>query len=188
MSTKTTDLIAFLLQKIPTAGRTQVVKFLYLADLEARKCLGKPLTNLNYVLDHHGPFDPVILACLDSMETRGLISTEEYSYRGNRCYSYAKNKNTPKIQFSPEKEAVLNHVADIVRKNSLPKLLEIVYGTEPVVDAKKRKLSRVPLKMKLVDNQSRIPGLELDRVLRSMECLEKGKGRDLDEILAELGD
>jgi hypothetical protein len=188
MSTKINDLIAFLLRKVPSAGRTQVVKFLYLADLEARKCLGKPLTNLNYKLDNHGPFDPVILTRLDDMESQGQISSEPYSYRGNRSYSYAKNKNTPKVRFSPEKEAILNHVAEIVRKNSLEKLLEIVYDTEPVVEAKKRKVSRIPLKMNLVDNENRIPGLELERVLKSMDSIEKGKCRDLDKILAELGD
>lgn len=188
MSSKITDLIAFLLRNVSQAGRTQVVKFLYLADIEARKCLGKPLTDLSYVLDNHGPFDPVILARLEDLESQGKISTEQYSFRGNRCYSYMKNKNTPKVQFSPEEEVILNHVVETVRKNSLEKLLEIVYGTEPVVDAKKRKALRVPLKMNLVDKQRRIPGLELERVLKSMKSLDAGKGRDLDEILTELGD
>ena len=183
---KTSDAIAYLLTKVPSAGRTQVVKFLFLADLEARKCLGKPLTDLNYVLDRHGPFDPTILAKLDEMEESGQISSERYSYRGNNCYSYAKNNKTPKVRLSAAKEAILSHVAELVRKSSLEKLLKAVYDTEPVVDAKRRRAFGRVLKMDAVNNDRRIRGLELERVLKSIKELDEGKGRDLQDVLAEL--
>jgi hypothetical protein len=184
MSVKITDLIAYLLDKVPSAGRTQVVKFCYLADVEARKCLGKPLTNCNYVLYRHGPFDHEIINKLDWMDARGEVSTEEYSYRGNLAYAYRKNKKTPKVHFSPEREHILQHVAEIVRKNSLTELLRIVYDTEPVVDAKKRG-PRPLLRMHLVDNERRIPGLEIERVLKSLN--DQDEGRDMEEVFAELG-
>jgi Protein of unknown function (DUF4065) len=186
MSAKISDLIAYLLNNVPSVGRTQVVKFLYLADLEARKCLGKPLTDLNYVLDRHGPFDPKILAQLDAMDADGRVTAEQFSFRGNQCYNYAKNQKTPRVVFSAEAEVILDHVVDLVRKHSLSKLLEIVYDTEPVVDAKARNAFGKPLKMNLVNNARKIPGLDLERVLRATKDLDDGKGRSLEKVLAEL--
>src|SRR5437762_220241 len=92
-------ILVYFLDAVPKAGRTQVVKFLYLADLEARKVLGRPLTGLDYILDHHGPFDPDILATLDAMEARGHIRAEQYPYRGNTCYTYETTNKAPRASF-----------------------------------------------------------------------------------------
>jgi hypothetical protein len=187
MSTKIADLIEYFLDIVPAAGRTQIVKYLYLADLEARKCLGKPLTDLGYILERDGPCHQRILATLDEMDESGRIVAEKYSYRGNRCYSYSRKRRAPKVRLAAEKEFILNHVAELVRKNSLEKLLEIVNETEPVVEAKKRGTGAL-LKMNLVNNKSRIRGLELERVMKSVKDLDEGKGRGLEEVLAELDD
>ena len=182
MSTKTIDLIAYLLERVPSAGQTQIVQFLYLADLEGRKCLGKPLTDLHYVMCDHGPFDPKILEQLERMDAAGLVAVERYPYRGNLAYSYKKQKKTPKVHLSEEKEIVLDHVVELVRKNSLTALLKMVDETEPIVDARNRAAVGRPLKMTIVDNKRRIPGLEIERVLKSMKDLDDGKGRALEDI------
>ncbi len=44
MSSKPADLISFSFEHVPAAGRAQVVKFLYMADVEGGKCLGFSFT------------------------------------------------------------------------------------------------------------------------------------------------
>jgi hypothetical protein len=179
-------LIAFLLEKVPHAGRTQVVKFLYLVDLESRRCLGKPLTALNFLLDNHGPFDPAILAALDTMEALGQIAVERYQYLGNTCYTYEATAKAPKGAFAPEEEAILSHVARVIQKNPLKKVLDMVYATKPIVDARKRNARGQPLRMTLVDNEARMPGLELERVLASIRELDRTGGKSLEKFLAAM--
>src|SRR5205823_3317454 len=140
----------------------------------------------DYLLCDHGPFHPRILEQLDLMDVAGLIATERFAYRGNLAYSYKRHKKTPKVHFSEEKELILDHVAELVRKHSLTELLKIVDETEPVVHARNRSAVGRPLKMTVVDNQRRIPGLEIERVLKSMKDLYDGKGRELEEVLADL--
>jgi hypothetical protein len=184
MSNIVPKLISYLLEKAPNAGRTQVVKFLYLADLEARRCLGRPLSRLRYVLDNHGPFDPEILAALDNMEAQGQVASERYQYLGNTCYTYKATAKSPRATFAPEEEVVLSHVARLVGKNSLKKVLDIVYATKPVVEARKRNARGQLLKMTLVDNEARMPGLELERVLASIKELDRTGGKPLEKVLA----
>jgi len=186
MSSNVPKLIAYLLDRVPNAGRTQVVKFLYLVDLEARRCLGKPLTALEYVLDNHGPFDPAILSALDTMEALGQIAVERYQYLGNTCYTYAATSKAPRGAYAPEEDAVLSHVARIIQKNPLKKVLDMVYATKPIVDARKRNARGRPLRMTLVNNEARMPGLELERILASIKELDRTGGKSLDKFLAAM--
>src|SRR3990167_3197938 len=57
-------------------GRTQLVKFLYLADYEARRYLGKPLSGFQYFWHHYGPFDHAIYENLENLKTRGFVDEE----------------------------------------------------------------------------------------------------------------
>ena len=58
-------------------GRTQIVKYLYLADYEARRYLGRPITELSYRWDRHGPFDPAILQYLKELCDEDEVSEEK---------------------------------------------------------------------------------------------------------------
>ncbi len=186
MPNNVTKLITYLLDRLPNAGRTQVVKFLYLVDFEARRCLGKPVTALNYVLDNHGPFDPAILSALDTMEALGQIAVERYQYLGNTCYTYEATGKAPRGAYTPAEDAILSHVVRIIQRNPLKKVLDMVYATKPIVDARKRNARGQPLRMTLVNNEARMPGLELERILASIKELDKTGGKSLEKFLAAM--
>lgn len=62
---------------------------------------------------------------------------------------------------------------------------DIVCQTKPMEDAKERNALGCQLRMELVDNEARIPGLELEQVIESVEELDRGKGRRFQDILAD---
>jgi hypothetical protein len=157
-----------------------------LVDIESRRYLGRPLSELNYICYNHGPFDSDILDQLDKMESAGLLDVERYNCCGNIGYNYSSKKNG-EDPFCREEEAILNHVTEVVRKCSLKNLLEdVVHQTEPMLDAARREAFGRRLRMELVDNQKRLHGLELERVLKAIEGLDKGQGQPSEEFFAEV--
>jgi hypothetical protein len=55
-----------------------------------------------------------------------------------------------------------------------------------MIDAKERDAFSRRLRMELVDNEARIPGIELERILLAIEQLDKGQGRPLKEVVASV--
>jgi hypothetical protein len=183
----TAELIHAFVQRVPNAGRTQIVKLLYLADLEARRCLGHPLTPLNYIWYDHGPFDTDIYVQLDRLCGLGFLHEETYQRSdGKTCYRYSTTDAPPPGEPLKAAElALVNYVAARHGKKRLKALLDEVYQTPPMEQARKVGHRGVTLNMDLVNNASRIPGAELERVLRSIDQVERGQGRSLQEIRAE---
>ncbi len=189
MNNPVSQAIRYLVEQVPGVGRTQIVKFLYLADLEARRALGRPLSDLDYIFYNHGPFDSRILSWLDRMEAGGEITTEQVCRFGAVAYCYrTTDKPVPKA-FSTGELLILNQVVEMIKNKSLQQVLEdIVYQTKPMRDAIDREAFGHRLRMDLVDNEARIPGLEIEKVLKSIQELDEGKSRPMEEIMAELGD
>lgn len=188
MPTHLSQLVRFFVERVSGAGRTAIVKLLYMADHESRRFLGKPISDLRYRWDQFGPFDPRILDELDQLRDQGFVEEDRVLfYDGNQGYRYKSTSRHVSFDFNDEQSAILNYVAVQFGCMPLRELLEdVVYETEPMRDAKKRDAFGKPLNMQLVDNQARVPGLELDRVLRSVSQLDQGLGRPLREVMDEL--
>src|SRR5262245_28563618 len=104
------QMIRFFVERVPGAGRTQIVKFLYLADVESRRYLGRPISNLNYIWYDYGPFDKEILSQLDQLCDHGFVKGEKTFYPGGTGYRY--NPGTAvQFNFSNEELAILNFTA-----------------------------------------------------------------------------
>jgi hypothetical protein len=185
---KIAPLIRYFVERVPGAGRTQIVKFLYLTDLESGRYLGHPISDLNYILYDHGPFDSEILAHLDLLCAMDYLEGEQVRYpNGKFGWRYkATDKPLPLTGTSKEGLAILDYVAANYGRTPLQGLLEeVVYQTAPMVDAKEREAYGHRLRMELVDNEARVPGLELERVVASVDQLDQGGGRSLKEIVAK---
>src|SRR5688500_5837287 len=91
MHANVSDLIRFFVHHVPGTGRTQIVKFLYLADLESRRHLGRPLSDLRYIWYHYGPFAQEIYEHLDVLCERNVITVEQVVYPpdGKTGYRYS---------------------------------------------------------------------------------------------------
>lgn len=187
MAFSTADLVHFFLEHVPGACRTQIVEFLYLADMEARRYLGKPISGLNYVWHDHGPFDRSVLACLDKLEAQGKVRDNPANYSsaviGHRYYS--QQAPGPRSWQLPE-QTILDHVARTYGGMDLETLLDEVHRTKPMADAKERGAFNQPLRMDMVNNEAVIPGLELPRVLGAIANLDAGQGKSHDAVFAGL--
>lgn len=87
MLSRSAQLIRYLVESVAGAGRTQIVKFLYLADLESRRHLGRPLSTFDYIWYDYGPFDSEILSQLDQLCHKGYLKTDCVCYSGDK-YAY----------------------------------------------------------------------------------------------------
>jgi hypothetical protein len=188
MTSRVAQMIRFFVERVPGAGRTQIVKFLYLADVESRRYLGRPISDLDYIWYDHGPFDSEILSQLDQLCDLGLIAGEKVCYPGRKAgYRYNATKTPVQFDFSKEERAILDYVAATYCSTPLQVLLEdVVYQTKPMLDAKEREAEGGRLRMELVDNEYRIPGMELERITGAIEDLDNGRGKPLREVVASL--
>ena len=174
--TRTAQVLRYLLQVAPGVGPHRLAQYVYLADLEARRYLGRPLSELEYVFTPRGPFDSSgFAAAMKELEALGLVRENQIP-----CGTYVATElvptNTP-IEFgftAPEAE-VLRYVATTFLSGSTRDLSDdIVYGTEPMVDAEPGK----PLPM---DRANGTPGADLtfslERMLRGEASAAIGRTR-----------
>lgn len=137
----TTKLILFFV--IRTKGhitKTQLVKFLYLADLYSMKWLGKQITNLNWYFYNHGPWEQDIQNCLDEMNGKQIRQTP-----GSKGTVLIK----PGSKIPNESDLCLPESMTLMLENirkewagsgsdNFNKLMDYVYDTAPMKDVLER--------------------------------------------------
>lgn len=116
--------------------KTQLVKFLYLADLYAVKWLGQQITDLDWVYYRHGPWEDDIQSALEEMD-------------GTEIKQYAHPSGAVLIQIGPNAPSVerlelpesMKLMLDNIRREwaglgseNLDGLLQYVYDTAPMRD------------------------------------------------------
>jgi hypothetical protein len=188
MADPVTCLIRYFVAQVPGAGRTQIAKFLYLTDLEARRVLGRPLTTLRYVWCDHGPFDEQIHDRLADLKNSELIREEQYaSSYGGPAFRYTATGDGCPTPFGPAELAVVRQVADDIAKTALRDLLDdVVYQTSPMVDARERGARNQPLRMELVDNTAQTPGLDPSRAYQAVAEADAGQLAAHADVFARL--
>ncbi|MCI0589798.1 MAG: SocA family protein [Planctomycetes bacterium] len=186
---RTRQVVAYFIERLSgSIGRTRLAKLVYMADLEARRYLGHPISTLRYRVDHFGPFDARIFKELDALKARGevfedRIQTSEgapwYKYRARTARAHA---------FTRGEEAILTHVLTRYGEKDLRDFLDdVIYATTPFVRVR-RKPRGTPLPMESVDNEAkrRLGGIDLERVLLAEEEARAGKTIRLEEVRREL--
>lgn len=175
----TSQLLCYFAEQFPGSGRSQLVKFCFLADYQSRRFLGRPISPLSYRWDHYGPFDPKVLEALDRLVDDGLLLAHPLEVVPGRvrAFGYTRSDQPAPLDFTAPETAILDSVVQIYRDAQSKGLLEdVVYETEPMVDARARQAFGQPLNMEQVDNLDRIPGLELEEVWQADAELRAGKG------------
>ncbi len=155
--------------------RTRLVKLVYLADLEARKLLGHPISDFEYIWHHHGPFDKVIFEAITELVNAELAE--------RRYVQIDANMTEKRLQivggkgafgFSLAEKEILSHVAERYMETPLKELLDdVVYQTPPMKSVS-QKGERLP--MEDLDNQdkNRI-GFDLEEVLAAEQEADLGR-------------
>ena len=120
--------------------KTQLVKFLYLADLAAVKWTETQLTDLDWRYYHYGPWHEEIDRTLEKLYQEGILKE---SKQGNRV-SIQPTEKSPQIQdlkLSKGLELMLRNIqkewAGLDAKK-INDLMDFVYKTEPMIEARSK--------------------------------------------------
>ena len=118
--------------------RTEIVKYLYLADLSHFERYGRTLTGLDYSYYYYGPFNRDILNALERMDGKSIRETSHVADDGSEYYLYEPVGRIPSSDaLSKEERAILNSVIVKWRGRPLRELLKYVYDkTEPMRKAR----------------------------------------------------
>lgn len=140
------QVLKFFLQQAPTGiVITKLQKLAYLADLEARKYLGQPITTFDYYWHDHGPFDGALYTAKSELVDDGYAEEEQREYFGYRERRVIDRGRSASFDFDTYELEVLSFVADTYLETELRKLLpEVVYKTRPM-KAVKRRGERLPM-------------------------------------------
>lgn len=134
-----------------TLGRTRLMKLMYLADYESRRYLGKPISGINYVWHHYGPYDRTLQARINKLKRSKVITETPVLYpNGREGYLYCRGAMRAPISFTPAQVEIISYVARKYSQVELRELLDdVVYKTEPMQKALKegRKAKGKPLDM-----------------------------------------
>lgn len=181
------QVLRYLLQVAPGVGHTKLAKFAYLADLEARKYLGHPISNLRYVLDQHGPFDSRgFFKARDELVAAGYI-TETPQYFGSYLgYEMSPTPKVPEYDFSVAEVEVLSYVAKtFLSKSAIALCEDVVYKTEPMERVKKKMGERLPMDDMNRDSKDEL-GFSLEHMLEGEVDAEAGRVSPLADAMNEL--
>jgi len=134
-------LILYIVYELNELGRSpstiQLVKYLYLIDIEHQRRFRKPLTELRWVFYKYGPY---AFEFKDITEGLGFdLTVETFTTEGGEGRSY---KTETEVPFPPELRSYSQSVVDNVLKKwafvTTKELLDYVYfHTEPMIDAKR---------------------------------------------------
>lgn len=180
------QVLRYLLEAAPGVGHTKLAKFAYLADLEAWKYLGRPISELRYVLDRHGPFDaPAFFEALEQLVARGYAAQSSVPCGPYQGYEVRPTSEPVEYGFTLAEAAVLGHVVNTYLGLTAKELCEdVVYQTEPMRNVKKVG-ERIPMEKVTRDSADEL-GFRLERMLAGEQSAEAGRVRPMAEVLSGL--
>lgn len=117
-------------------GKTQLVKMLYLAEVEYVKATGNRLTSLEWIFYHHGPY------CfeLEKILSNGEIEREERTTKeGKKYFLYffdPTKLRSQKVSVDPLAKTVIQNIVKTWGRKPLKQLVDHVYlHTDPMRNA-----------------------------------------------------
>ena len=111
--------------------KTQLVKFIYLADLYAVKWTGKPLTDLDWCYYRHGPWNESIDFALNKMDGQEVIQESQE----NTILIKPNLIDKECFDFPIALELMLDNIRREwagITSDKINQLLDYVYETEPM--------------------------------------------------------
>jgi len=181
------QILRYLLERAPGLGHVKLVKFTYLADLESRRFLGKPISSFVYRKDHYGPFDLAFFKAEAELVDGGFAVASEVPVGPYVQKTLSPTPRAVEYAFTPGEAEVLQYVAATYMDVSARMLCDdVVYETEPMKAAKNLKSGeRIP--MDVVNRKGQDPlGFDLERMLQSEEQAKAGRTKPVSAVLDEL--
>jgi len=185
------DAVRFIIAKFPGGvGKTQLMKMLYLADLEAHRFIGRSITGISYRWHDHGPFSSMLYRSIDLLKSGLEIDEAQYTSSHGGPASKFTYRGIPSISHLDEiQQILLASVIDEYGKTPLSELLEdIVYKTKPMEIAKAKNDRTSPLEMNAVDHEGsrKYGGVDLYRLIKGETEARSNLFQPIDEVEREL--
>ncbi len=184
------ELVAFFVGRCDgRLGKTKLMKLIYLADYEARRYLGRPLSNAKYVWYFYGPWDPQLETWIAKLTEANVIVEEAVVYpTGAKGYLYSRGAVDVPGTFTAAENELLSYVCKRYSERPLRELLdEIVYETEPMREAREAKAKNAPLKMDSVNGaKAKELVIPFEELLERSRELHAGQGLSHAEAMAEV--
>lgn len=120
--------------------KTQLVKLMYLVDLESTRFAGTQTSDIKWKYYHYGPYDENLDGRLKTLEKRGTIAVQQKSKKDHPddiYFIYRHTGKDVKYDFDPTKKQIIDIILNQYGSFTLNALLKYVYETEPMRNAKK---------------------------------------------------
>lgn len=169
--------------------RTELIKLIYLTDVDYYRNYGEIFTEFEYIYYKKGPWTRQFHSLIEYMKNEEIIENRRIAENGNEFFLYNITKKPPRHDTQLE-----SNVVDIILKNlfiykdaDLQLLLDAVYTQEPMLSATRDKpidFTKVALKgSQERENYRRARNKHLKKIARIENRMEKD---DL-ELLEEFG-
>jgi uncharacterized phage-associated protein len=135
--------------------KTQLIKFLYLADLYSVKWTGKPLTDLDWYYYHYGPWHEDIDAALEQMDGKEIL--QECQGNTTLVKLGAEPGNTDDLKLPTGLTLMLDNIRrEWAGADKLKQLLDYVYSTAPMLEVKDTHQPEEKVKLNLTTEAERL--------------------------------
>lgn len=166
-------------------GRTQLVKLLYLVDHEARRFLGRPITDLTWRRHTFGPWSDAFKRLSLELREEGWIEERRVCYATAIGHAVVDLRGQADLSdLSPAERLVVETVAEKFGTTPLELLLRFVYATAPMKGARRGER----LAMEALDGAAAqgLGGLDLESVARGLDDARAGRVRSAEALVDEL--
>lgn len=138
---------------IDNLSRIELMKLVYLVEVNSQKFVGESFTDAKFIREVNGPISYDIYKANQHLEMLHLIKVipqdnQEYGYPR---YRHKLAKKLPKLDLSDSEVVFLNSVLDDYLGVSIKKLKQAAYDTEPMIaiQHKEKKLGGIQKGQKL---------------------------------------
>lgn len=184
---KTADLIRLVVAHLDgRLGRSRLVKMMYLADVESRRHLGHPISDLNYYVDNFGPFDSALYGHVAELGDEIAERTYRFGEDGEGCvYSYSGDM--PATSLDPAEKRIAEWIVTTYGELPWSELIDDHVKTTKPWQLANRQRRYSPLPMNSANNADRDEffGFSLEKALASDRAFEVGDSVTLSEFTDE---
>lgn len=181
------QVLRYLLEVAPGLGRVKLAKFAYLADCEAHRYLGRPISAFRYAFAQHGPFDARrFYTAKDELLEAGYATEVAVESGPYVEYEVSPTKKPVEYGFDQAETEILRYVAETYLSRTARSLCDdVVYQTSPMKGAKVGDKLEMDRMRNEKDKDDKL-GFDLERLLAGEASAEAGRFRPLREAMDEL--
>lgn len=172
------QVLKYLTERSQRIGATKLMKLAYLADITARKYLGHPVSEFEYIWYDYGPFDATYYDARNELIFAEVAEEQETPYPKS---GYVKRTlvdlgQPVRYELSEVEMQILDYVYGKYGDLPLQGLLDQAYSTEPMRKVKEegREGDRLPVEM--VDNQGREElDFDIEKLAAAQQRIRSGR-------------